>query len=61
MRAIDIVRKVAPHAQQNYLTAFEEGDSLLHGASLTRRRATTSRPAPPCTRCSAVRILMSAP
>lgn len=35
MRAIDIVRKVAPHAQQNYLTAFEEGDSLLHGASLT--------------------------
>lgn len=29
MRAIDIVRKVAPRAHPNYLRAFEDGDDLL--------------------------------
>ena len=34
-RAIDIVRKVAPRALPNYLTAFENGDPLLSQAGIT--------------------------
>lgn len=35
MRAIDVVRKVAPHALPNYLAAFEAGDGLLRAAGIT--------------------------
>lgn len=35
MRAVDVVRKVAPHAQQNYMDAFENGDALLKQAGIT--------------------------
>ena len=40
-RAIDIVRRVAPHALSNYIAAFEQGDALLqaHGITTPRRLA----------------------
>jgi predicted chitinase/lysozyme family protein len=40
-RAIDIVRKVAPKARENYLLAFERGDALLkkHGITTPPRLA----------------------
>lgn len=34
-RAIDIVRRVAPHALPNYLAAFEHGDALLQSHGIT--------------------------
>ncbi len=41
-RAIDVVRKIAPHAKSNYLAAFDEhGDALLyeHGITTPKRLA----------------------
>src|SRR5215831_8439269 len=35
-RAIDIVRKAAPRARDNYLSAFERGDALLKQHAITR-------------------------
>src|SRR5262245_33117919 len=34
-RAIDVVRQVAPHANANYLAAFERGDVLLQQHEIT--------------------------
>jgi putative chitinase len=34
-RAIDVVRKVAPHAEACYLDAFESGDALLQHYEIT--------------------------
>lgn len=35
MRAIDVIRKVAPHARAAYLNAFDAGDELLRSAGIT--------------------------
>jgi putative chitinase len=41
MRAVDVVRRVAPRARANYLAAFENGDTLLaeHGIPTSLRLA----------------------
>ena len=34
-RAVDVVRRIAPHARPAYLAAFEQGDALLFANGLT--------------------------